>query len=77
MSATSILDLSTELFHNGIFKYLGDIDIHNFGKCGNQRLKEISKGYVELGKFFKSCVSVFTSYVWLTLWPIIFRVIWS
>ena len=47
----SILDLPNEIFLTEIFKHLDDIDIYHLGETGNQRLKEISEAYVQLGKF--------------------------
>ena len=49
-AGTCILDLPSEFFHNGIFKHLDCLDIYNLGLSGNQRLREISEAYVELGK---------------------------
>ena len=49
-SATSILDLPIEVFHNVIFAYLEDIDIYNLGRAGSKQLEDISTAYVQLGK---------------------------
>ena len=49
--ATTILNLPSELFHNGIFPYIDYLDVYNLGLAGSQKLKEISEAYVQLGKY--------------------------
>lgn len=51
MNSTSLAELPVEIFHNGIFRYIDDIDIFNLGKTGSQRLKEIAEDFVQIGKF--------------------------
>lgn len=50
MSATSVLDLPTEIFHSEIFKYLKDADIFSFGMAGSRTLNEISEDYLKISK---------------------------
>ena len=51
-SKTTILDLPTEIIQDYLFKYLEDTDIYNLSQLGSRRLKEISEGFVQLGKYF-------------------------
>ena len=50
VSPWTIFDLPSEVLQTHIFRYLTDMDIYNLGMIGNNRSKEISEDYVQLGK---------------------------
>ena len=51
-----IATIPAEVIQNYVFPYLFVIDIYNFGRTGNKKLKEISEDYIgrycKLGKLF-------------------------
>ena len=51
MGSANLLDLPPELFHNFVFKHLSDVDIYNLRKIGCKTLHDVSKEYVQIGKF--------------------------
>lgn len=44
---TTIHDLPLEVFYEGIFSYLTDVDILNFGETGNKKFRVIADDYLK------------------------------
>ena len=43
----NIQNLPVEIFYEGIFRYLSDVDILNFGKTGNRKFEIIAEEYLK------------------------------
>lgn len=43
----NIHNLPIEIFYEGIFRYLPDVDILNFGKTGNRKFEVIAEEYLK------------------------------
>ena len=44
---TTILDLPLEVFYEGIFSYLTDVDVLEFSNTGNRKLRVIAEDYLK------------------------------
>ena len=46
-TAKNIHDLPSEVFYEGVFRYLTDADILSFGRTGNRKFERISEDYLK------------------------------
>ena len=45
-TAKTIHDLPSEVFYEGVFRYLIDVDVLSFGRSGNKKFEMIAEDYV-------------------------------
>ena len=42
-----------EVFYEGVFRYLTDVDVLNFGRTGNRKFERISEDYMKCKHSFR------------------------
>ena len=60
-TAKNIHDLPNEVFYEGVFRYLTDVDVLNFGRTGNRKFEMISEEYLECKHWFKFTIKAVNS----------------